>query len=309
MKRCPLTYEEIIEEGRYSERGLRALSAKLTDLNDLPFDASEQLAEAARRAHRMSIQGVQPKLSAVLEPTRNEFRIVDQGGKFIIKVQHSAYSHLPENEDLTMRLAKLIGITVPLHGLIYAKSGSFVYFVKRFDRVGRNEKIQVEDFAQLMGRDRETKYDSSMEQVASLIEKHCTFPAVEKLELFRRVIFCCLIGNEDMHLKNFSLITDKRNVIHLTPAYDLLNTTLYHDSEELALPLHGKRRKITYSDYIEYFASERLALPEKQIKAVLAVCSGAQSAWSKLIEVSFLPKEMKEKYAMILAERRAKLGI
>ena len=102
-----------------------------------------------------------------------------------------------------MRLAAAGGVAVPLHGLMYAKDGSLTYFIKRFDREGRKGKLAVEDFAQLMGRSRDTKYDGSMEKVAQVVETHCTFPAIEKIKLFRLTLVNFLLGNEDMHLKKF----------------------------------------------------------------------------------------------------------
>src|SRR5205807_127794 len=99
------------------------------------------------------------------------------------------YPGLPENEDLTMRLAEQVGIEVPLHGMIYAADKTLSYFIKRFDRAGRSGKLAVEDFAQLSGASRDTKYESSMEKVARVIEEFCTFPALEKVKLFRLTIF------------------------------------------------------------------------------------------------------------------------
>ena len=153
MKRCPITYEEINEREKYSSKGLKLLSPYLKDLKDFPFTAEEQRQEALARASKISIQGVQPKLSVRLSPQKSSFIIVDQKGTYIIKPQNQLYQSLPENEDLTMRLAKSVGIEVPLHGLCYAKDGSLTYFIRRFDRYGRDKKRMQEDFAQLSGKD------------------------------------------------------------------------------------------------------------------------------------------------------------
>jgi serine/threonine-protein kinase HipA len=302
MNRCPITYEKC-SDVKYSSKGLKRLSPKLKTLNDFPYSAEEQIREAAARATKMSIQGVQPKLSARLNIKNEIFEIVDTGGRYIFKPQIPGYSEVPENEDVTMRLAKLIGIEVPLHGLLYSKDGSMIYFIKRFDRVGRNKKVAVEDFAQLSGKDRETKYDSSMEKVASVIEEFCTFPALEKLKLFNLTLFSYLAGNEDMHLKNFSLI--RRDIkAELSPAYDLLNTTIIMDSgEELALPLNGKKNKLRKADIFEYFAKERLNLTQKSINQTAHRISVAYPKWIDLIHKSFLSAEMKERYLRLLSSR------
>lgn len=306
MSRCPITYEHC--DRRYSKAGLKRLSRHLTDLWPLPYNSSELRKEAAARASKISIQGVQPKLSACLKVKEQQFTLVDQGGHYILKPQAADYVQVPENEDLTMRLAALAGIDVPLHGLLYGRDRELIYFIKRFDRFGRNGKIHVEDFAQLSGHDRDTKYRSSMEQVARLVEKFCTFPVVEKVKLLRLTLFSFLVGNEDMHLKNFSVIRNDE-VISLSPAYDLLNTTiiLARPEEELALPLHARKNRLQRDDFIEYFARERLQLSGKVVAKMQDQFRGVRSGWESLVKVSFLSKEMKEKYLAVLDARFARM--
>ncbi len=312
MRRCPLTYEPLGggERGAYSGPGLRRLSRRLERLEDLPFSARELRREAMARAAKMSIQGVQPKLSARLAVSKGRFEIVDRGGVFILKPQNGAYPNLPENEDLTMRLAGLVGIETPLHGLVYARDGSLAYFVRRFDRLSRKGKLAVEDFAQLGGRTRATKYDASMEQVVAIIDRFATFPMVEHFELFLRTIFCWLTGNEDMHLKNFSLIT-RAGKVTLAPAYDLVNTSIVLDEprEEMALPLRGKKTRLRREDLLDYFGRERLGLPAAALDAALERLSAGASGWEELIERSFLPASLQRDYLALVRERRSRLGL
>ncbi|HOY32587.1 MAG TPA: HipA domain-containing protein, partial [Bacteroidales bacterium] len=188
------------------------------------------------RATKLSIQGLQPKLSAILNIKESRFELVDTGGKYILKPQHHIYPQLPENEDVTMRMAKAAGINVLLHGMIRSKDMTLTYFIKRFDRAGHKDKIPLEDFAQLAGLSRDTKYNYTMEKLVLLIDEFCTFPVIEKAKLFRLVLFNFLTGNEDMHLKNFSLIRNG-DKIELSPAYDLLNSTIV---------LNPNLEKITY---------------------------------------------------------------
>ncbi len=310
MTRCPITYEPLApDEQHYSRTGLRRLAQTLTHLEALPYSAEEQRHEAARRATKMSIQGVQPKLSARLRPSRQRFEIVDRGGTYILKPPSSMFPHLPENEDLTMHLADRAGIEVPVHGLVRAADESWTYFIKRFDRLPRGRKVATEDFAQLAGRTRDTKYDASMEKVAALLERFASFPVVEKLELLRRTLFCFLTGGEDMHLKNFSVITRDARV-QLSPAYDLVNSTivLRQVEEELALPLRGKKRNLTRKDLLEYFARERLGIPEAAVEKLLDELAEARPAWEALIGASFLPDSAKEAYQALVAERWERLG-
>ena len=237
------------------------------------------------------------------------FLIVDTGGRYIFKPQTMNYREVPENEDVTMRLAKLIGIDVPLHGLLYSKDDSMTYFIRRFDRVGRNRKIPVEDFAQLSGKNRETKYDSSMEQIISLIERFCTFPAIEKLKLFNLTLFNYLVGNEDMHLKNFSVI--RRGLkVELSPAYDLLNSTIILNSqEEIALPLGGKKNNLRRDDFFVYLAKERLELTEKSVVQTVSRILNVFPRWTDLIQKCFLSDSMKTQYIDLLNERFSKLDL
>ena len=309
MNICPITYQPCGDK-KYSDKGLKLLSRNLTHLKDLPLTQEEQLREAAIRADKMSIQGVQPKLSAKLNVKDEVFDIVDRGGEYILKPQNNFYPELPGNESLTMKLAELIGIEVPISGMIYSSDGKFTYFIKRFDRYGRNKKLSVEDFAQLAGKSRETKYDYSMEKLITLVDTFCTFPVIEKVKLFRLTVFNFLIGNEDMHLKNFSLIT-RDNKIELSPAYDLLNTTIVvpRTQEEIALPIAGKKRNLSAKILIYYFAKERLKLNDTIISQVLNKINAELSNWETLIMVSFLSIDMKEKYLELMKRRRELIGV
>ena len=304
MNTCPITYEPCGDR-KYSEKGLKLLSRNLTHLRDFPYTQEEQLREAAARAPKMSIQGVQPKLSVKLKVTDGLFKVTDKGGEYILKPQNTLYPQLPENEDLTMRLAEEIDLDIPLHGLIYSKDQKLTYFIKRFDRYGKGSKYSVEDFAQLAGKNRDTKYDFSMEKVATIIDTFCTFPAIEKVKLFKLTLFNFLAGNEDQHLKNFSLIT-KDNKITFTPFYDLINTTisLSNPVEEIALPLKGKKSKLNKSVFITYWAKERLGLNEQVIDQTLNSIAKKFEMWIELINKSFLSKEMKEKYVSLLDKRK-----
>jgi len=303
MNRCPITYE-LCGNNKYSEKGLRMIAPKLTHLNDLPYTAAELRQEAANRAKKLSIQGVQPKLSATISVVEQEFKIVDQFGTYIIKPQNDLFPELPQNEDVTMRMAKVFGLDVPFHGMLYAKDGSLSYFIKRFDRYGKGKKLATEDFAQLTGNTRDTKYRFTMEKLVPVIDEFCSFPAIEKADFFKRILFCYVTGNEDMHLKNFSLIT-KNEKTTLTPVYDFLNSSIAikNPEEEIALTLKGKKSNLKASDFIDYYAKDRLQLNEKTIATILEQMHNAIPKWKELLEVSFLSDEMKEKYLGLLGAK------
>lgn len=304
MKYCPITYEMISDHETYSKRGLHLLSPGLKNLKPLDYSAYEQREKALELAGKMSIQGIQKKLSAQLKVKDEHFEIVDRYGHYILKPQSDLYKELPQNEALTMTLAKLCGLQVPIHGLVYSKDGSMTYFVKRFDRAGHNQKLATEDFAQLSGLERGTKYESSMEKVAQVIVDFCTFPKIELAKLFKLTLFNFLIGNEDMHVKNFSLIT-RDKITTLSPAYDLLNSTIAMPqvNEELALPLNGRKRNLRRKDFFEYFANDRLQLNAVIIDKIVSELKKALPVWESYIEISFLSPAMKEKYLNLLEER------
>lgn len=303
MNRCPITYEPCGDQ-LYSERGLRLLSPSLKLLSPLKYTTDELLAEAFKRAPKISIQGVQPKLSAILNIKEGKFDLVDIHGRYILKPQHNFHPEVPQNEDLTMRLASTIGLDTPMHGMLYSSDLSLTYFIKRFDRKGQRDKVHVEDFAQLAGKDRDTKYNFSMEGLVNLIDQYCTFPIIEKAKLFKMTIFNFLTGNEDMHLKNYSIIM-LDNKVQLSPSYDLLNTTiiLESNSEEIALPLDGKKRNLKRLHLVDYLGRERCGLTDKTITKTLDDIKNQLPGWFPMIDISFLSDRMKEKYTMLLEKR------
>jgi len=310
MKRCPITYQSISENEIYSHEGIKKISRKLKSFNIFPYNAMEQRQQARLRANKISIQGVHPKLSVRLNYVKSIFEITDRGGHFIIKPQSEDWPQLPENEDLSMRLAEIINIETPVHGLMLSADKTYTYFIKRMDRYGHKGKLPLEDFAQLTGKSRDTKYDYSMEKIVLVIEKFCTFPLLEKKKLFERTIFNYLIGNEDMHLKNFSIIT-KNNVHALSPAYDLVNSTLVlkppHD--DIALSLYGRKRNLRKKDLLLYFPFERLRLNEKIVNKFLEKIQKSFSEWQNLIEICFLSDHLKEKYWNIVQQKRKVLNL
>ena len=310
MNFCPITLEPIAGEEIFSRAGIQSLHPRLVQLAPIDLSHEEQLRQARLRADKMSIQGVQPKLSAIIRLKEGRFEIVDSGGRFILKPNPPLFEEVPANEALTMTMAASAGIEVPPHGLMPAIDGSWIYIIRRFDREGRNRRLHVEDFAQLSGKTRETKYESSLERVAALVEKFCTFPALEKPKLARLLLFCFLTGNEDMHLKNLS-IRVRKQITALSPAYDLLNTTLVLENahEESALPLNGRKRNLSRKLWIEGFCGDRLRLPDRETESILDDLRKALPNWRALIDRSYLSKPCRKRYHEILAERCERLDL
>jgi serine/threonine-protein kinase HipA len=307
MTRCPITYEPC-ESGSYSQKGLDQLSRGLGFLHPLPFTAGELREEAQLQANKVGIAGSQPKLNASLSTEKMSFMRDDERPDFILKPQHHIFPFLPENEDLTMRLAALAGIEVPFHGLVYAADQSLTYFVRRFDRDETGAAIAVEDFAQLAGLNRRSKREAGMEKLTEFMEQYCSFPEKELTKLFRLVIFNYLCGNQDMHLKNYSVIS-KDGVTRLSPAYDLVNSTilLTRDADEIGLSLQGVRKGLTRDLLVDYFGGRVCTLSSQEIQAILQIFNQIKHTWFSMIAASFLPLEYKALYSYLVEQRLHKL--
>jgi serine/threonine-protein kinase HipA len=308
MKRCLFNYEQLAQgEENYSAEGLKILSKSLKGLGVFPYSQREQLDIARRMARKISIQGVQPKFSVLLSVKEQAFVEVETKGQFILKPQVTSYAELPENEDLTMHLVSLAGIKLPWHGLVKCTDGSLSYVIKRFDRKGK-EKIPMEDFTQLIGASRDTKYDVPTEKVVEAIEDFCTFPTLEYLKLYQRILLAFLLGNEDLHLKNLSVITRDQKV-ELSPIYDFVNSTIINSesSEELALSLFDKKSGFTKQDFVDKLAQKILFIPQSKAEKELRKLLDCVPSWIQMVDKSFLSEEMKKKYLKLIHERSDRL--
>lgn len=273
----------------------------------LPYNRS-QIGELAKRVVRAqtTLTGVQAKLSLdVNHGQKNEpdrFTIVGLWGRFILKPQTDAYRSLPELENLTMHMAEAAKIAVVPHGLIRFDDGELCYITRRIDRQPDGSKTAMEDMCQLSERLTEYKYKGSYEQIAKLIKKYSAVPQLDLVNFWEVVVFSWITGNSDMHLKNFSLYKTPLGFC-LTPAYDLLSTLIVmpQDTEELALTLNGKKRKIKRSDFEKAMTASGLS--EKVIQNMANKFGKAISKWIDLIDNSFLPNDMKRDYKRLIIKR------
>lgn len=273
----------------------------------LPYNRS-QIGELAKRVVRAqtTLTGVQAKLSLdVNHGQKNEpdrFTIVGLWGRFILKPQTDTYRSPPELEDLTMHMAEAAKIAVVPHGLIRFDDGELCYITRRIDRQPDGSKTAMEDMCQLSERLTEYKYKGSYEQIAKLIKKYSAVPQLDLVNFWEVVVFSWITGNSDMHLKNFSLYKTPLGFC-LTPAYDLLSTLIVmpQDTEELALTLNGKKRKIKRSDFEKAMTAS--GLNEKVIQNMANKFGKAISKWIDLIDNSFLPNDMKREYKRLIIKR------
>lgn len=228
------------------------------------------------------------------------------GGQYIFKPPSDRFAEMPENEHLTMRMAKAFGIPVVPSSLIRLASGELSYLTKRIDRWETGEKIHMLDMFQIT--EAFDKYKGSMEKVAKALDDYSSNTVLDKTYFFDLALFCFLTGNNDMHLKNFSMI-ETPSGWGLAPAYDLLNVALAfpEDKEELALTLLGKKKKLK----LEHFEQlgEGVGLTPKQIKGTFnRILKNKPKAFS-WIDQSFLSENMKSAYKEVLLERYGKLEV
>ena len=266
----------------------------------------EQMDELAAQVikSQTTLTGVQPKLSLNLDKHRgaSKFTIVGLWGGYIFKPQSERFACLPENEDLTMHLAEIARIKTVPHTLIRMKDGSIGYLTKRVDRTADGEKIAMEDMCQLTERLTEHKYRSSYEQIGKAIRKYSANAQLNMVDFLELVFFSWLTGNNDMHLKNFSLYSPAGESV-LTPAYDLLSAAISNpaDEEELALTLNGKKRRITDADFKAAYRT--CGVPEIVFGRVKKKYMSLLPWFEEEIRRSFLSEELKVSYREILHRR------
>lgn len=274
----------------------------------------ENLTDLAKQVIRSqtTLTGVQAKLSLdINKGGRNEtdrFTIVGLWGRYILKPQTDRFAHLPELEDLTMHLAELAKMQVVPHSLIRFADGELCYITRRIDRTANGDKLPMEDMCQLTERLTEHKYKGSYEQIAKAIQRFSSVSKLDMVNYWEQVVFSWITGNADMHLKNFSLYSKVQGEYVLTPAYDMLSTTLVmpEDTEELALTLNSKKRKIKKADFVA--SMQASGLEEKVINNIFAKFAKAKDRWFAFIDLSFLPNEMKEAFKVIIAEKLSLLA-
>lgn len=316
--KCLYCYKEIDSEeletpagtaGYHPKCSKRFFGNSIPPILEFTEDQILQLAEQVIKSQK-TVTGVQPKLSLGLSNETNVpecFTIVGLWGEYILKPQTEVYSNLPENEDLTMHLAEISKIKTVEHALIKLKSGQLAYITKRIDR-NNGKKIHMEDMCQLTERLTEQKYKGSYEQIAKAIKKYTANPGLEVTNFFELVLFSFLTGNNDMHLKNFSLL--KRNLNYdLCPAYDLVASELVveGDDEDLALNLNGKKKKIKRKDFET--AMYGSGLDRKVIENIFKKFKNLLPIWTKIINESFLPDPMKDEYKTLINKKSIQIAL
>ena len=283
----------------------KKLLKAMFNTNKLPiieFGLKDLSQKAQDSTGKLSISGVQPKLSVTLDKKRLSLISVAKDGEYILKPQVSNFANIPENEQCCMDIAAYFGIDVPPHCLIPLQDGSLAYVIKRFDREG-GLKIHQEEFAQIL--DSSDKYLGSVEQIGRKLSEISSAPGYDTQLFFERVIFNFIIGNGDAHLKNYAIAHRDKATIRLTPAYDIVCSKLVIANEEdSALSINGRKNKLKKDDFDKL--ADYLKIPskiryEKFVKKLNDI--------KLIINNSHIEKDVQEKFIDIVKERLSRLQL
>ena len=258
-------------------------------------------------ANSTTVTGVQSKLSIDLqqdntgEPQR--LTIVGLMGRYILKPQTERFERLPEIEDLSMHLAEIAKIPTVPHALIRFVDGELNYITRRIDRTADGQKLLMEDMCQLSGKLTEQKYQGSYELIAKIIEQYSSLPQMDKINYWQQVVFSWIIGNTDMHLKNFSLYSPRTDYYVLSPTYDQVSTKIVmpEDTEEMALSLNGFKKKLLVYDFREAMYSTDIS--EVVANRILSDFSKFRDKWFACIDSSFISDDQKKNYKALIDRR------
>ncbi len=274
----------------------------------LPYTRKEidDLARVVIEKHT-TVTGVQAKLSMDLENDEHghpqRLTIVGVLGRYILKPQTERFVALPEVEDLTMHLAEIAHIETVPHSLIRLADGELNYITRRIDRTTDGRKLPMEDLCQIAGFMTDQKYQGSYEFLATLVAQHSCVAGLDLTNYWEQVIFAWIVGNADMHMKNFSLISTERGKYHLSPTYDQVSTAIVmpEDTEELAIPLQGFKKKLMPFDFVH--AMEDTGIDKIVAERMIGKFQKYREPWFDCIDASFITEEQKRDYKNLISNR------
>lgn len=310
--KCLYCYEPVRIGHNFHEKcSLEFFGTPTPPVIEYSLDQMDELAKNVVE-RSVSVPGVQAKLSMSLvkeakEKSDPRLTVIGAlGSQYIFKPPSDRFREMPENEHVTMRMAENFGIRVVPSSLIRLASGELSYIIKRVDRTEKGDKIHMIDMFQIT--EAFDKYKSSMEKVGKVLNSHSDNTLLDKIFFFELTLFSFITGNNDMHLKNFSMIESPSGWV-LSPAYDLLNASILNpdDEEVLALTLAGKKKKLKQDHFVQF--GKGLGLTDKQIKEAFKRIERNTPKAIEWIDRSFLSEDMMNVYKEVLEKRYKRLGI
>ncbi|MBB5440090.1 serine/threonine-protein kinase HipA [Pedobacter sp. AK017] len=311
----------------YSPLALRRVFSGKKVSHILPYSSPDKqgkdMEQFIENRKRISISGVQEKMSLLMEKNKLRLTLEGEQGTYILKPIPRDIKHVdqvPANEHLTMQIARQVyGIPTAENALIFFKDGAPAYITLRFDVRPDGGKYRKEDFASLAGKSKDTdgvdfKYHYNYEQLAGLIREFVSSWRVEMEKFFKLVVFNYLFSNGDAHLKNFALLETASGDFVLSPAYDLLNTRLHVDDPHFALDgglfadgfqsWKWKKKGGAPSglDFIEF--ANRIGIQKNRIDLLLAPFLERQPSVEELVSRSYLNPEQKKGYLLYYNRKR-----
>ena len=256
---------------------------------------------ALAMAGRVSVSGMQKKLSVRLDVRRAKLQVASEQGRWLLKPQAGTFPNLPENEWVTQRLAARFSLEVPPCALVRLADDSWAYLVRRFDRLEAGTKLGMEDFCQLAEELPSGKYSGTAERCAKIVRRHASEPLVDLARLFAQFVFAWWVGNGDMHLKNLALLRGTDGRWRLSPVFDQLNTRLVLPDDALALPVCGKRDKLRTETFFEL--ARHIGLGQRTAESILAQRASLLAEATAFVANSPLPAAMRDDYVRLLDER------
>jgi serine/threonine-protein kinase HipA len=267
----------------------------------IPFGMKDLPEQVRRSVGKMSLSGVQIKASVVLNKKDQQLEIAEENGAYILKPDLPQFPQIALVENISMDMADDLEMEVPPHAVLPMADGCPAYIIKRFDRLPRRERIHKEDMAQLLGMTTESKYDGSLEKVGKAIRTHASNVFLDLINFYERVLFCFLIGNGDMHLKNWALL-DNGSEIKLAPCYDLVASRLYiPDEDESALTINGKRNKLNQADF--NVMANTLDLDKKSVSNIFGNFKSKTPALISMVQRSDLNADRKKDWVNLIKTR------
>lgn len=307
----------------YSPTCLRKVfnGKKVSHIMDFSYNDSPEFLISS--INRISISGVQEKLSAIIKKGKIIITPEGESGRYIIKpipdYKHLRFrNNIPANEHLTMQIASQVyKIKTAENAMVFFSDGQPAYITKRFDYATDGSKIRQDDFASIAGKTERNngknfKYTGNYEDIARLLRQNVSAWQVEMTKYFTLVLFNYLFSNGDAHLKNFSLQETTDGDYVLTPAYDLMNTSIHVNDEDFALQ-GGLIPKADYSDvytqtnhpckddFITF--GTRIGVLQSKLTSIINLFSTEQPKVYELIENSFLDEKVKRMYRQSYIER------